>query len=664
MTTLTPVPPRQSVVPTAERADSSQQGVGISLSFPLLEEYYNPTHGLAEENNNDQAPNASFQEAEFINPFCTRVQEIGESSSRNIDNTDVHLFQPQSHINDYQRSSIINKFRGNLNIQFQTRRQLATDPEMCMFALTAKYALEIPEKAVNSTNCHSIGTPLATKPKLDVDLSGEPVDQSDYRSKIRSLMYLTSSRPDLVQAVCYCARYQARPTQKHLKEHFQTLIMPDALILAKALLREYISCDKLMSYSTTKPFAVNLYHEGVFVERPLEYTNGDFKVIDDVDFDGLLYVQMYNIIRRVVLVSPTYLYFKLVDQPLVCLKPLKTDEDVGLFVKALYENGSIIDLYCEHNGYDIMEMIKDQIAPKYQALKTPFKCNEENDPEDDIVDKHFLKTEGKCAAFKGKKPKDKAGCSSKPNHAECTFKPETKKNGQCKRAKACGLYDHEGGLVEHYSKLWEYRQVVLESNPCNTSQLETKHRDDHKIYVKRMYICFKGIKQGWLDACRRVLRCSTAFKNGISKSFNSRIVPARGKAKYCLVYPSGYRKVEVRRGDVAYGVNLHTKKHGCNFWELSGIPCVYSMAAYYHMNMDLELGVNEFFSKQSWYNAYQYSIRPVLGSKLWKPCDNPSPLPLIERKRPDRPRKQRIRHPTKDDNHVSRVGRVMHFHTC
>ncbi|GJZ94023.1 hypothetical protein Tco_0666226 [Tanacetum coccineum] len=66
--------------------------------------------------------------------------------------------------------------------------------------------------------CHSIGTPLATKPKLDVDLSGEPVDQSDYHSKIGSLMYLTSSRPDLVQAVCYCARYQARPTQKHLKE--------------------------------------------------------------------------------------------------------------------------------------------------------------------------------------------------------------------------------------------------------------------------------------------------------------------------------------------------------------------------------------------------------------------------------------------------------------
>ncbi|GJZ38225.1 hypothetical protein Tco_0584416 [Tanacetum coccineum] len=59
---------------------------------------------------------------------------------------------------------------------------------------------------------------MATKPKLDVVLSGEPVDQTDYSSKIGSLMYLTFSRPDIVQAVYYCARYQARLTEKHLKE--------------------------------------------------------------------------------------------------------------------------------------------------------------------------------------------------------------------------------------------------------------------------------------------------------------------------------------------------------------------------------------------------------------------------------------------------------------
>ncbi|GJT60434.1 retrovirus-related pol polyprotein from transposon TNT 1-94 [Tanacetum coccineum] len=75
-----PVPPRQNVVPTAEKTDSSHQGLEFLFS-PLIEEYYTPTHGQAEENNNDQAPNASFQEAEFINPFCTRVQEIEGPSS-------------------------------------------------------------------------------------------------------------------------------------------------------------------------------------------------------------------------------------------------------------------------------------------------------------------------------------------------------------------------------------------------------------------------------------------------------------------------------------------------------------------------------------------------------------------------------------------------------
>ncbi|GJT62597.1 hypothetical protein Tco_1006130 [Tanacetum coccineum] len=33
---------------------------------------------------------------------------------------------------------------------------------------------------------------------------------------VGALMYLTASRPDIVHATCYCARYQAKPTEKHL----------------------------------------------------------------------------------------------------------------------------------------------------------------------------------------------------------------------------------------------------------------------------------------------------------------------------------------------------------------------------------------------------------------------------------------------------------------
>ncbi|GKD71758.1 ribonuclease H-like domain-containing protein, partial [Tanacetum coccineum] len=47
------------------------------------------------------------------------------------------------------------------------------------------------------TKGQSIGTAMAMKPKLDADLSGKLIDQTDYRSKIGSLMYLTSSRPDI-----------------------------------------------------------------------------------------------------------------------------------------------------------------------------------------------------------------------------------------------------------------------------------------------------------------------------------------------------------------------------------------------------------------------------------------------------------------------------------
>ncbi|GJW41322.1 retrovirus-related pol polyprotein from transposon TNT 1-94 [Tanacetum coccineum] len=67
-----------------------------------------------------------------------------------------------------------------------------------IFINQAKYALEILKKH-GMEKCDTVGTPMATKPKLDADLSGKLVDQTDYRSKIGSLMYLTSSRPDIVQ---------------------------------------------------------------------------------------------------------------------------------------------------------------------------------------------------------------------------------------------------------------------------------------------------------------------------------------------------------------------------------------------------------------------------------------------------------------------------------
>ncbi|GKB24128.1 retrovirus-related pol polyprotein from transposon TNT 1-94 [Tanacetum coccineum] len=62
-----------------------------------------------------------------------------------------------------------------------------------------------------------VGTIMATKP-LDADLSGTSVDQTKYSSMVGALKYLRASRPDIIHATCYCARYQARQPEKYLRE--------------------------------------------------------------------------------------------------------------------------------------------------------------------------------------------------------------------------------------------------------------------------------------------------------------------------------------------------------------------------------------------------------------------------------------------------------------
>nr|GEZ78160.1 uncharacterized mitochondrial protein AtMg00810-like [Tanacetum cinerariifolium] len=57
---------------------------------------------------------------------------------------------------------------------------------------------------------------MVEKSKLDKDKEGKVVDPSHYHGMIGTLLYLTSSRPDLQFAICMCARYQAQPTEKHV----------------------------------------------------------------------------------------------------------------------------------------------------------------------------------------------------------------------------------------------------------------------------------------------------------------------------------------------------------------------------------------------------------------------------------------------------------------
>ncbi|KAJ9547553.1 hypothetical protein OSB04_020096 [Centaurea solstitialis] len=59
-------------------------------------------------------------------------------------------------------------------------------------------------------------TPMASGTLIGADPKGKPVDQKTYRAIIGSLLYLTASRPDIMFATCFCARFQANPKESHM----------------------------------------------------------------------------------------------------------------------------------------------------------------------------------------------------------------------------------------------------------------------------------------------------------------------------------------------------------------------------------------------------------------------------------------------------------------
>ncbi|GJZ48113.1 uncharacterized mitochondrial protein-like protein [Tanacetum coccineum] len=84
-----------------------------------------------------------------------------------------------------------------------------------IFISQDKYVKEILKK-FRFTEVKTASTPMETQKPLLKDEDDEEVDVHMYRSMIGSLMYLTSSRPDIMFAVCACARYQVNPKVSHL----------------------------------------------------------------------------------------------------------------------------------------------------------------------------------------------------------------------------------------------------------------------------------------------------------------------------------------------------------------------------------------------------------------------------------------------------------------
>ncbi|GJZ85736.1 retrovirus-related pol polyprotein from transposon TNT 1-94 [Tanacetum coccineum] len=150
------------------------------------------------------------------------VESTGLPSSTTVDQDAPYPIEPKMYKEALTQSYWIEAMQEELH-EFK-HIEISQSPRG-IFLNQSKYALESLKK-YGMKSCDPVDTLIVEKSKLNEDTQGKAIDPTHYRGMVGTLMYLTSSRPDLVYVVCMCAQYQARPTEKHLhavKRIFQYL---------------------------------------------------------------------------------------------------------------------------------------------------------------------------------------------------------------------------------------------------------------------------------------------------------------------------------------------------------------------------------------------------------------------------------------------------------
>ncbi|GJT09501.1 retrovirus-related pol polyprotein from transposon TNT 1-94 [Tanacetum coccineum] len=168
----------------------------------------------------DNVPNAMFDNNTFVNPFATPstsfIDADHPSHVYKLKKALYGLKQAPRALYDELSTFLLQNyfFKGTIDPTLFIRR--FDDDILVVHVYVDDIIFGSTHPRMDS--CDPVGTLMEIKDKLDLDQHGSLVDAMKYRSMIGALMYLTSSRPDIVHATCLCARYQAKPTEKHLKE--------------------------------------------------------------------------------------------------------------------------------------------------------------------------------------------------------------------------------------------------------------------------------------------------------------------------------------------------------------------------------------------------------------------------------------------------------------
>lgn len=122
----------------------------------------------------------------------------------------------------------------------------------------------------------------------------------------------------------------------------------------------------------------------------------------------------------------------------------------------------------------------------------------------------------------------------------------TVSSNQCRMAKAYALTEYEKSLEEHYGMLRSYADELLSSNPGSTVKLGVTVNPDEKVYFDRYYICLKGLKEGWIKGCRRVIALDGCF---LKSPNTGELLTAIGRDGNNHIFPIAWAVVNVENKD-------------------------------------------------------------------------------------------------------------------
>ncbi|CAI9268000.1 unnamed protein product [Lactuca saligna] len=266
-------------------------------------------------------------------------------------------------------------------------------------------------------------------------------------------------------------------------------------------------------------------------------------------------------------------------------------------------------------------------------------------------------------------------------------------------------------------KLWSYGHEILRTNLGSTVKLDMEDGPDGKKYFSKFYCCFQGVKQGWIEGCRRVIVLDGCFLKGVCKG---ELLCAIGRDANDKIYPIAWAVVNVENKqnwkwflelliddlhlNLGNGFSLMSDQHKISIlhsnafmlildylnltflliqglieavkellpyvehrlWQLNGYGCAHSVASISFLNRDVEAYVDNMFSTTTFRKAYNYRIAPMNSSDMWPETNYTPPLPPINRRMPGRPTTKRKKSTTENTgtHRVSKAGKKIRCSIC